>query len=714
VSYSQKLVSWFLLVVALQCFTSAQTGIDPGFDPEPVEIPTVAKTVPRPVTGMDLLTLRDIRGLQMSPNGKYVAFVLIQAVYETNHYRSAMFVIGTEKGSKAISLGTAGPGRWEEGNEWLPENPVWSLDSRYIYRPMKSNGSWQVWRWDREGGAPIQVTHSQHDVQTVSLSPDGGRLVLTLEAPSGIDRKKMSEQGILYDGSFDATGQSIIDRLATIPGAESETWIHDLADGSSHKATIDEQRELTVSADATMVPTLDLSGQIFTKKEIEEQKIYSYNVSPDRKRVAYWRIADDASKSQFRTYPLLVKLTDGGAPVTLTTWPYSPGEYWWSPDSKQIYFTEYNGNNPDDPHTTSVMAVAATGGESRPVLVSSDVFTQYSTDKSRRLLACIRENSTTPPEVALADLSTGEVRTLVNINPEWQNLQMNPAKRIDVLDKRGERFWGHLVLPLGYEPGKRYPLIITTYVDGGFLRGGVGDEYPIQVFAANGFAVLNFNCNGRERNTTSGSFDSTLLQWQAPTEALEAAIAKLTDEGIIDSSRVGITGLSFGAAMVDYGISHSSLFRAAVASGPSWDPILFYIARDSLRDAWTSDLNLGLPLGDSGINWQRMSAALNAGRVNTPLLINAADSEYTYCMQLVVTLRSLKKPVEMFIYPDERHEKNQPKHRYSIYERNVDWFNFWLRDKEDPDPAKAEQYKRWRDLRMLHKTNQQQSVAAKH
>jgi hypothetical protein len=55
----------------------------------------------------------------------------------------------------------------------------------------------------------------------------------------------------------------------------------------------------------------------------------------------------------------------------------------------------------------------------------------------------------------------------------------------------------------------------------------------------------------------------------------------------------------------------------------------------------------------------------------------------------------------MFIYPDERHEKNQPKHRYSIYVRNVDWFNFWLRDKEDPDPAKAEQYKRWHELRKL-------------
>jgi len=99
--------------------------------------------------------------------------------------------------------------------------------------------------------------------------------------------------------------------------------------------------------------------------------------------------------------------------------------------------------------------------------------------------------------------------------------------------------------------------------------------------------------------------------------------------------------------------------------------------------------------------YRKVSMALNASSVHTPLLINAADAEYIRDMQRVSTLRTLKKPVEMFIYPDERHEKNQPKHRYSIYERNADWFNFWLRDKEDPNPAKAEQYKRWRELRKL-------------
>ena len=99
--------------------------------------------------------------------------------------------------------------------------------------------------------------------------------------------------------------------------------------------------------------------------------------------------------------------------------------------------------------------------------------------------------------------------------------------------------------------------------------------------------------------------------------------------------------------------------------------------------------------------YKKASVALNASSVGTPLLINASDAEYVRDMQRVTTLRTLKKPVEMFIYTDERHEKNQPRHRYAIYQRNVDWLNFWLRDKEDPDPAKAEQYKRWRELRKL-------------
>ena len=121
----------------------------------------------------------------------------------------------------------------------------------------------------------------------------------------------------------------------------------------------------------------------------------------------------------------------------------------------------------------------------------------------------------------------------------------------------------------------------------------------------------------------------------------------------------------------------------------------FYLLSDGERTAFSRLFDLELPESDSLTRWQKASPALNAHRIHTPLLINAAEAEYIADMQLVITLRELKKPVEMFISPNEQHLKNQPKHRYEIYERNVDWFNFWLQNKEDPHPAKIEQYKRW-------------------
>jgi hypothetical protein len=53
----------------------------------------------------------------------------------------------------------------------------------------------------------------------------------------------------------------------------------------------------------------------------------------------------------------------------------------------------------------------------------------------------------------------------------------------------------------------------------------------------------------------------------------------------------------------------------------------------------------------------------------------------------------------MYVFPHEYHIKWQPVHRLAIYRRNIDWFDFWLRGVEDPDPSKAAQYLRWRRMR---------------
>lgn len=54
---------------------------------------------------------------------------------------------------------------------------------------------------------------------------------------------------------------------------------------------------------------------------------------------------------------------------------------------------------------------------------------------------------------------------------------------------------------------------------------------------------------------------------------------------------------------------------------------------------------------------------------------------------------------DMYVFPDEPHIKFQPRHKLAAYERNVDWFRFWLQGYEDPNPAKRPQYARWRQMR---------------
>jgi hypothetical protein len=97
--------------------------------------------------------------------------------------------------------------------------------------------------------------------------------------------------------------------------------------------------------------------------------------------------------------------------------------------------------------------------------------------------------------------------------------------------------------------------------------------------------------------------------------------------------------------------------------------------------------------------WRPYSMALNARAMDRPLLMQLADEEYLLGLETFTALREAGQPVEMYVFPGEHHIKWQPAHRRAIYERNLDWFQFWLQSHVDPDPAKAAQYKRWEAMR---------------
>jgi hypothetical protein len=74
------------------------------------------------------------------------------------------------------------------------------------------------------------------------------------------------------------------------------------------------------------------------------------------------------------------------------------------------------------------------------------------------------------------------------------------------------------------------------------------------------------------------------------------------------------------------------------------------------------------------------------------------EQEYRLSFELFARLTHTTTPVDLYVFPGEPHIKTQPRHRLAVYQRNLDWFGFWLAGKVDPDPAKAEQYARWKAM----------------
>jgi dipeptidyl aminopeptidase/acylaminoacyl peptidase len=212
---------------------------------------------------------------------------------------------------------------------------------------------------------------------------------------------------------------------------------------------------------------------------------------------------------------------------------------------------------------------------------------------------------------------------------------------------------------------------------------------------------LSFDFGQRDYDNKPGDFQRYLSWYESVEASIEMAIQEVSEMGVADTTRIGLTGYSRGTEIVAYEITHTKLFRAVSGAAGDYSPYFYYMAPRAVQDTFTREGVGGWPEGKSESNWKRVAPELNAQRIDAPVLKNDPDSEFLADLALYTSLRELGKPVELFVYPNELHVVNQPKHRYQIYERNLDWFEFWLKSEESSDPAKAEQNQRWRQLRQL-------------
>jgi dipeptidyl aminopeptidase/acylaminoacyl peptidase len=684
-----------IFVVALGCCATgahAQAVEGAGYDRAPVRLDESVTERARPVTPMDLLTLRDPKGMSISPDGSAVAFVVGHADYETNGYRSGVFVVATEVGSRVRALGTAGMPHWDDINQWIDEAPQWSPDGKQIsYRTkMDSKEHWQVSVWNLATGERERVTSVPGDVESYRWCLDGTSLFLESAKPiSDAHAGNAGESSILFNRAIHPYQViPILTQMEQAKEPEREYWIYDVQTERERPAT---QVEI-----ADWVPRNASVASSNPDSALASYHIIGSLPSPDRSKTAYLYALDTAAQSKTWGIRLLVSSDHERRVVEVTPEGHRVEQYWWTTDGSTLFYTEHGGRG----HSPELWAFRPSESKSELVYKAAgrDYLSSFSSDGAGTRFACLVENNVSPPQIAVMDRATKQVRTLVDLNPGFSFLEMGKTERLEGTNSYGEEWFAYLVKPLDFVPGKRYPLIVTTYRSGDyFLRGASGDENPIQVYAAHGFAVMSFDV-GWLRNPEQGDFDAKILDWASPVASMEDAIRRLAKDGIIDPAKVGIGGFSHGEEIAGYAVSHTNLFRAA-SGAASYDPCFYFLGSDEWHDVFEEWGLGGWPWGRSRENWRRIAMSMSADKIVTPILQNASDTEYLIYLPLYRSLADLGRPVELYLYPNELHVRNQPRHRLEIYDRNLDWFRFWLKDELDPDPAKAEQYQRWDHLR---------------
>jgi dipeptidyl aminopeptidase/acylaminoacyl peptidase len=677
----------------------AWTGMTSATDPDDANI-----SVPRAPTYEDLVSIVDIaadetldfEGLSISPSGRLLALQIAKASLKTNEIEARSLILDLDSLSKPFDLGPSSqaPALAELGQPvgvFTPERPAWLGDSKWIVVREHSARDAQLWKVRYDGKSREQITRAPGGVLRFNVSEDGERVYFTTRVRTmagSLPTTTKGRGGYLYD-------ESVSPLLGMLPKPRSDAnaevfWVYDVKSRSQRLARPGERAEMQ---------SLKSASPAGTSKHWERRA--------SRSNASVWL---EGASGQFDVQ-LPAKIVArvpgrGAAPVECGSercTGYFKG-LWISPTGETVFFLRWDGER--DYGRMGVYAWRIGEQESRPIL-RTDSLLQACTFVAMQLI-CVQEAATKPAHVVRIDLRSGQVRVVYDPNPHFEQLRFGEIQPVNWTDPNGVEGFGHLVKPLGYQSGKRYPLVIVQYRSRGFLRGGVGDENPIHVLAAKGFAVLSFhrpddwellarvrNDVARERELWHDYGDRKRV-----LSVLRAGIRALDDRHIIDAAKVGITGLSDGANTAAYALIHSSHdFAAASVAGTYWNPILYHLAGPMLQDRFTW-FELPFP-EDSAANsrWKGISIALNAPAIDTPILIQVSDSELMPETQTWSALRHYGKAVEMHVFPGEGHVKARPRNRLELYRRNVQWFQYWLAGVEDPVPVDPNQYLRWAAMR---------------
>lgn len=629
------------------------------------------------VTTENLLSLRDFGGtsvgitstpFEMAPDDTILALQIRQADAKTDSYCSAIVLLPTNASAKATVI--------DDGGEIVPavssrygmsELPLgipkpaimrWSPNGEKLAYIKNLTSGAELWLYDRQHQISHRLFRSLVDINAIAWTGDGSALVYASK-PGIIDARAATDtegqSGYHYDGRFWPLSS---DRPFLSPDVPTIEAAIDPDTGQSR-------------------PFLPSYRQALYPSTTRPKAALAFTGSADGKNLA-WSAPMTAGYPAKTTLQLRMKGRELECASESCT---NVAALWWSEDGGTLFLERRSGIADN---RTQFYAWRP-GGRMPPRLILDTANSLFGCKMAKQKLICAQETSTAPRKIVSLSLRKGEIGNLFDPNPEFAKLVMGKVKRLEWTNAFGIPTFGDLVLPANADGKRKLPLVVIQYDSRGFLRGGTGDEYPIQVLASHGFAVLSFNRppwygSLKPAKDEIESIKASITDWadrRSNLSSLETIIKQLAADGTIDPARVAITGQSDGSSTATFALSNSRIFSAAILSTCCEAETMLALSGEGFADFYKS---IGYPASDAPDFW-REGSLLGAKQARpVPLLIEASSSEYRLSL---VTYRDLKArgwPIDMYVFPDEGHVKFHPAHRLAIYRRNIEW----LTDKLKP------------------------------
>lgn len=651
-------------------------------------------TPSRGMVPADLTRLRFVSDARVSPDGRTVAFVVTTLSEERDEYLSQIWLVDTAGGEPRRF--TAGPLR-DTAPRWSPDGTRLAFVSE---RDAKKKG--QLYVMPVAGGEPTRLTDLRHGVSAPEWSPDGTRLAFIsrvggwVEPESEEEKRKSRPPRVITTLKYRFNGEGFTyDRRPQIftvaaDGGEPRQMTegdYDHADPTwspdgrtlAFAAARHDERDHDDASDIWLVPA---EGGAPRRLTDTRGPAGHPAFSPAGHVVAY---LGRASRNAFgRNIRLFTVPVAGGAPQCRTEgFDRSCGPLGvpplWSADGGALTLAA------EDQGTLGLFRVEVGGGPPRCLVGGERVVGSYSASRDGSVLAFTASDPGAPSALFVCGADGGGERQLTDFNREWtREVTLARPERFR-FERAGFTVDAWIMKPHGFEPGRRYPLLLNVH-GGPHAQYGYPffDEFQVQVGA--GYGVLYANPRGSQGY--GEAFTSAVVgDWGGGDAAdVQAAL----DEALrrfdwIDPERLGVLGGSYGGFMTSWIVGHSKRFRAACSERAVNVQTSMFGTSDIGFVFNQVELGGILPWEDTAKYLER-SPLTYAKDITTPLLILHSEDDLRcpieQAEQLFVALKTLRREVVFVRFPDENHEltrSGKPRHRLERFRILLEWFAKHLR-----------------------------------